>query len=80
MGSPHQGRPREQDMEEMTQFLLLRMGDPANRVRNAWRTLFRLRKKEEEDHYQWLQHFQQHAREIGTEFQASDKFAKYLFL
>jgi len=72
--------PAKKTWEEMISFLLLRMGDPANRIRNAWRTLFRLRKKEEEDHYQWLHRFQQHIREIGDEFENSDKLAKHLFL
>lgn len=72
--------PAKKTWKEMTEFLLLRIGDPANRIRNAWRTLFRIRKKEDEDHYQWLHRFQQHIREIGDEFQESDKLAKHLFL
>ena len=67
--------------QEMAEFLLLRLGDSASRIRNAWRALFQLRKRADEDEYQWLQQFEQQIREIGEEeFQNSDRFAKHLFL
>jgi truncated hemoglobin YjbI len=75
-----QDTPAKETWKEMTEFLLLRMGDPANRTRNAWRALLRMRHRDDEEDYQWLQRFEEKTREIGEEFQDSGKFAKHLFL
>lgn len=65
---------------KMTHFLLLHMRDFMNWICNAWWTLFHMRKKKNEDHYQWLHCFQQNTCEIEDEFKNSDKFVKHLFL
>lgn len=60
--------------------LLHRLGDPENRKRDAWRALFRLRKRPEQNDYEFLDEYNRRIEEIGPDFHDSAKYAAALFV
>jgi hypothetical protein len=66
--------------DDLKKHLLECLGDPANRIRNAWRALFKLRKRPEQTDAEFLDIYNRHTREIGPDFNNPKEFAKHLFL
>jgi hypothetical protein len=66
--------------EDCKAFLLIRLGNPENRIRDAWRSFFSLRKRADETDYQWMDRWQEKAREIGPDFDNLEEYRRNQFL
>jgi hypothetical protein len=74
-------KPDEQaSWDTLKEHLLFRLGDPENRKRDAWRTLFELRKGPEQNEYEFLDEFNCRIEEIGPDFYDPTKYAASLFV
>ena len=66
--------------KEFQTWLLSRLGDSENRVRDAWRNLFNLRKRADETDYEWMNRWQEKLREIGPDSDKAAEYSRNLFL
>jgi Zinc knuckle len=74
-------KPGEQaSWDTLKEHLLSRLGDPENRKREAWRALFKLRKRPEQNEYEFLDEFNRRVEEIGQDFYDPTKYAAALFV
>jgi len=65
---------------EFQVWLLSRLGDSENRVRDAWRSFFHLRKRADESDFEWMNRFQEKLREIGPDNEKVEEFVRNIFL